>query len=154
LCPILEIRARRLSTENEDVYNTDMKKIFKGFREFILRGNVVDLAVGVVIGASFGTLVNSLVKDILTPFIGAIAKVPDFSDLSFVIRGSTFTYGSFLNALIAFFIVAIAIYFFVVLPLNSFLARVKREEETTPPPAPMPSEDILLLREIRDLIKK
>ena len=88
--------------------------MLKGFKDFILRGNVIDMAVGVVIGASFGTVVTSLVKGILTPFIAAIAKVPDFSDLSFTLNGSIFHYGEFLNALVAFLLVATAIYFFVV----------------------------------------
>jgi large conductance mechanosensitive channel len=131
-----------------------MKKVFSGFKQFILRGNVIDLAVGVAIGASFGTLVNSLVKDMLTPLIGAIARVPDFSNLTFVINGSTFGYGNFLNALLAFCIAAIAIYFFVVLPLNTFLLRVKKEEESVPTSAPQPTEDTVLLREIRDALKK
>ena len=91
--------------------------MLKGFKQFILRGNVVDLAVGVVIGASFGTVVNSLVKDILTPFISAIFKTPDFSNLMFTINGSNFTYGNFLNAFIAFLIVAVAVYFFVITPI-------------------------------------
>ncbi len=104
-----------------------------GFRDFILRGNVVDLAVGVVIGGAFGTLVSSMVKDILTPFIAAIAKQPDFSALTFTINGSRFMYGEFLNAVIAFLIVAAAIYFFVVLPMNKVLARIKKPEQSAAP---------------------
>jgi|ERR1035437_5102369 large conductance mechanosensitive channel len=107
-------------------------KPLSGFKQFILRGNVVDLAVGVVIGASFGTVVNSLVKDMLTPFIGAIAQVPDFSGLFFTLNGSKFMYGSFINALISFIIVALAIYFFVVLPINALIDRSKREETVDP----------------------
>lgn len=114
-----------------------------------MRGNVVDLAVGVVIGGAFGTVVASLVKDILTPLVGAIAKVPDFSDLVFTLNGSKFTYGAFLNALIAFLLVAAAIYFFVIVPMNKLLARVKKGEEKTEVPA-----DIQLLTEIRDLLKR
>lgn len=109
-----------------------MSKVLEGFKNFILRGNAVDLAVGVVIGASFGTLVNTLVKGLLTPFIGAIAKVPDFSGLSFTINGSKFLYGEFLNALISFLLVATAIYFFVVLPINALMLRVKRKEQAVP----------------------
>lgn len=127
-----------------------MKNTLDGFKQFILRGNVVDLAVGVVIGAAFGTLVNSLVKDILTPFIGALIRVSDFSGLSFTINGSTFMYGNFLNALIAFLIVASAVYFFVVVPLNAFMNRFKKAEESSP----STPEDVMLLREIRDLLKK
>lgn len=104
-----------------------------GFRDFILRGNVVDLAVGVVIGGAFGTLVNSMVKDVLTPFIAAIAKQPDFSALTFTLNGSRFMYGQFLNAVIAFIIVAASIYFFVVLPMNKVLARVKKPEAAKTP---------------------
>src|SRR6185312_16555576 len=118
----------------------------KGFRDFILRGNVVDLAVGVMIGAAFGTVVNSLVKDLMTPLIAAIIHQPDFSALTFTINDSKFLYGDFLNALIAFLIVASTIYFFVVVPVNKLVSRFKK------PPAPgEPSEDIKLLREIRDL---
>lgn len=108
--------------------------MLKGFKQFILRGNVVDLAVGVVIGASFGTVVNSLVKDIFTPFISAIFKSPDFSGLSFTINGSDFMYGNFLNALIAFIIVAVVVYFFVVTPINTLISKTRREkplDETT-----------------------
>lgn len=104
-----------------------------GFRDFILRGNVVDLAVGVVIGGAFGTLVSSMVRDILTPFIAAIAKQPDFSALTFTVNGSKFMYGEFLNAVISFLIVAAAIYFFVVLPMNKVLARIKKPEQSAAP---------------------
>ncbi len=93
-----------------------------GFKQFILRGNVVDLAVGVLIGAAFGNVVNALAKDILTPLISAIAKIPDLSNLSFTIRGSVFMYGDFINNLISFAISAVTIYFFVVLPINKLIA--------------------------------
>jgi len=106
--------------------------MFKGFKTFILRGNVVDLAVGVVIGAAFGTVINSLVADLLTPLIGAIAKVPDFSGLSFTLNGSIFMIGNFINNLISFLIIAAAIYFFVVMPLNSLMSRVKKEDPVDP----------------------
>ncbi len=89
-----------------------------GFRNFITRGNVVELAVAVVIGTAFGAVVTSLVADLITPLIGAIIGEPDFSALSFEINGSKFTYGNFINALIAFLSVAAAVYFFVVLPLE------------------------------------
>ncbi|MDO8483047.1 MAG: large conductance mechanosensitive channel protein MscL [bacterium] len=98
-----------------------MIKAFQGFKSFILRGNAVDLAVGVVIGAAFGSVVNALVKDLITPLIGAIAKTPDFSNLSFVVNGSRFMYGDFLNVIISFFLIAFTIYFFVILPMNSLL---------------------------------
>lgn len=106
--------------------------MLQGFKQFILRGNVVDLAVGVVIGTAFGEVVTTLVKDILTPFIAAIFKAPDFSSMSFTIRGSLFPYGDFLNALISFIIVASAVYFFVVVPLNHLLARMKKEKPADP----------------------
>lgn len=108
-----------------------MRKILEGFKNFILRGNAVDLAVGVVIGVSFGTVVSALVKDLLTPFIGAIAKVPDFSGLVFTINGSKFMYGELINVLISFFLVAVTIYFFVVLPMNMLMSRTSKPKPTT-----------------------
>lgn len=89
-----------------------------GFRNFITRGNVIDLAVAVVIGAAFGVVVTSLVTDLLTPLIGAIIGEQDFSNLSFTINGSVFTYGNFINALIAFISISAAIYFFVIVPME------------------------------------
>lgn len=106
--------------------------MLKGFKQFILRGNVVDLAVGVVIGASFGTVVTSLVNDILTPLISAIFKAPDFSGLSFTINGSSFMYGNFINSLIAFIIVAVSVYFFVVTPINTLISRTRKEKPLDP----------------------
>ncbi len=106
-----------------------MKTTMNGFKQFILRGNVVDLAVGVVIGASFGALVTSLVTDIVTPFISAIARVPDFSSLSFTLNGSIFMYGKFLNVLISFLLVSLVIYFFVVTPVNALINRSKKEAQ-------------------------
>lgn len=100
--------------------------MLKGFKDFILRGNVVDLAVGVVIGASFGSIVEALVKDFLTPLIGAVAKVPNFSGWVFKVNGSTFMPGHFINALISFILVAAAVYFFVVVPINTLMAKTKR----------------------------
>src|ERR1700748_2926118 len=82
--------------------------MFKGFRDFVLRGNVVDLAVGVVIGAAFGTVVTAFVKDLLTPIIAALVKKPDFSGLAFELNGSKFQYGDFINAVISFLLVAAA----------------------------------------------
>lgn len=104
----------------------------KGFKQFILRGNVVDLAVGVVIGASFGSVVTALVANVITPLIGAIVKAPDFSNLMFTINGSKFMYGNFLNALIAFVLVAASVYFFVVLPINALIAKTKKEAPADP----------------------
>ena len=105
----------------------------KGFRQFILRGNVVDLAVGVVMGAAFGTVVSALVKDFLTPLIAALVGKPDFSAIGFEINGTKFAIGDFINALISFLLIAAAVYFFVVLPVNALIARVKRGEA---PPDP------------------
>jgi large conductance mechanosensitive channel len=96
-----------------------------GFKKFLLRGNLVDLAVAVVVGAAFGTLVKSLVADLLTPLIAAIGGQPDFSRLQFTLHGSVFHYGDFLNALIAFLIVATALYFGVVLPVGKLLEHWK-----------------------------
>ena len=107
--------------------------MFKEFKQFLLRGNVVDLAVGVVIGASFGTIVTALVTDILTPLIGSIAKVPDFTRLSFTINESRFMYGHFINALISFLLVASAIFFFVIKPMNMLIARSKKDPVPTDP---------------------
>jgi large conductance mechanosensitive channel len=106
--------------------------MLKGFREFVLRGNVVDLAVGVVMGAAFGAVVAAFVKDLLTPLIAALVKKPDFSGLFIEINSSRFMYGEFLNALISFLLVAFAVYFFVVLPMNTFTARMRREEKPAP----------------------
>ena len=111
------------------VYTLNM---FKGFKQFILRGNAVDLAVGVVIGAAFGSVVNGLVKDVLTPLIAAVAHTPDFSGLSFAINGTKILYGEFLNVLISFVITASAVYFFVVTPMNTFIARTRKEPHSDP----------------------
>ena len=100
--------------------------MLSGFKQFILRGNVVDLAVGVVIGAAFGSVVTALTKDLLTPLIGAIVKAPDFSALKFTLNGSTFLYGEFVNTLISFILVAGAVYFFVVTPINALIARTRK----------------------------
>lgn len=104
----------------------------KGFKQFILRGNVVDLAVGVVIGASFSAVVTSLVNNIITPTVGAIFKSPDFSQLFFTINSSKFMYGNFLNALFSFLLVAATIYFFVVTPLNALISRTRKEKPLDP----------------------
>jgi large conductance mechanosensitive channel len=106
--------------------------MLKEFKQFLLRGNVVDLAVGVVIGAAFGTIVTALVSDLLTPFIAAIVKVPDFSGLSFTINGSKFMYGHFINALISFLLVSSAIFFFVVKPMNILVSRSRKEPPADP----------------------
>lgn len=106
-----------------------MKGVLNEFKEFISRGNLVDLAVAVVIGTAFAALINALVADLITPIIAAIFGKPDFSGLTFTVNGSIFKYGSFLNALITFLSVAAAIFFFVVKPMNVWTERAKRGED-------------------------
>jgi large conductance mechanosensitive channel len=106
--------------------------MLKEFKQFLLRGNVVDLAVGVVVGAAFGGIVTALVTDIITPFIAAIAKVPDFSGLFFTINDSKFMYGHFINALISFLLVAGSIFFFVIKPMNILISRSRKEPPADP----------------------
>lgn len=100
--------------------------MLSGFKQFILRGNVVDMAVGVVIGAAFASVVGALTKDLLTPLIAALVKAPDFSGLTFTLNGSKFAYGDFLNTLVSFVLVAAAVYFFVVTPINALVARMRK----------------------------
>jgi large conductance mechanosensitive channel len=107
--------------------------MFKGFKQFILRGNVIDLAVAVVIGAAFGSVVTAFVKDLLTPLISAIFGKPSFERLSVTVNNSTFAYGDFINALVSFLLIAIAVYFFVVAPINHIVARMNRGDA---PPDP------------------
>lgn len=106
--------------------------MLKGFKQFILRGNVVDLAVGVVMGAAFGAVVTSVVKDLLTPIIAAIVGKPDFSAIAMDVNGSKLMLGNFLNALISFLLIAAAVYFFIVVPVNAIISRARKE----PPPDP------------------
>jgi large conductance mechanosensitive channel len=105
---------------------------FQEFKQFLLRGNVVDLAVAVVIGAAFGAVVNALVADIVTPVIAAIFGKPDFSGLDFTINDSHFTYGHFLNALISFVTIAAAVFFMVVKPVNMLMQRARKEPPADP----------------------
>ena len=119
--------------------------MLKGFRDFITRGNVVDLAVAVIVGAAFGAIVDSLVKDLITPIIAALGGQPDFS----AIKAGPLGVGNFLNAVIAFLIKAFALYFIVVLPFSRVAARLAA---AAPAAAPNPQE--VLLTEIRDLLKK
>jgi len=102
--------------------------MLKGFKDFLMRGNVVDLAVAVVMGGAFGAVVTALVKDLITPLIAAIFGKPDFSAIVFEVNGSKFPIGDFINATVSFLLVATAIYFFVVLPVNTLMARIKRGE--------------------------
>lgn len=124
--------------------------MIKEFREFILRGNLVDLAVAVVIGTAFAALVSSLVASLITPLIAAIVGQPSFGGLTFTINSSEFFYGDFLNALITFLSVAAAVFFFVVKPMNLLMERVRRGEA----PAEETEPQILVLEEIRDLLAK
>jgi len=103
--------------------------MFKGFREFVMRGNVVDLAVAVVIGAAFGAVVKAFVDNVITPIIAAIFGQPDFSGLAFTINGSIFRYGLFINALISFLLIAAAIYYVVVAPMNHLAERRRRGQD-------------------------
>jgi len=107
--------------------------ILKGFQQFIMRGNVIDLAVAVVIGAAFGAVVSALVKDLITPLIAAVVGKPDFSAIVFTVNNSKFAVGDFINSIVSFLLVAAAIYFFVVLPVNTITARLRRGEN---PPDP------------------
>lgn len=102
--------------------------MLKGFKQFLLKGNVLDLAVAVVIGAAFGTVISAFVKDLLTPLIAAIGGQPDFSSLYFTVNNSRFMYGDFLNAVISFVIIGAAVYFAVVVPVSRFNARSKAGE--------------------------
>jgi large conductance mechanosensitive channel len=105
----------------------------KGFKQFILRGNVLDLAVAVVMGAAFTAVVTSLVKDVITPLIAAVAGKPDFSGIAVSVNGSKLMLGAFLNEVIAFLLLATAVYFLIVLPVNRLVARINRGEA---PPDP------------------
>jgi large conductance mechanosensitive channel len=106
--------------------------MLSGFKQFILRGNVVDLAVGVVIGAACGSVVTAFTKDLLTPLIAAIVGKPDFSAINFTINGTPFPVGDFINAVVSFVLVAAAVYFFVVTPINALIARMRK--------APVPAD--------------
>jgi large conductance mechanosensitive channel len=106
--------------------------MLKGFGQFIARGNVIDLAVAVVIGAAFGAVVTSLVKDLITPLVAALVGKPDFSAISFTVNNSKFLIGDFINAIVSFVLVAAAIYYFVVLPLNAITSRVRPKTADVP----------------------
>jgi large conductance mechanosensitive channel len=115
------------------------------FKQFILRGNVIDLAVAVVIGAAFGAIVTSLVENIITPLIGALGGQPDFSGLSFELNNSEIRYGAFLNALISFLIIAAVIFFAVIKPMNAIMTRMRTE----PTPDPMTGKCPFCLSEVQ-----
>jgi large conductance mechanosensitive channel len=103
-----------------------------GFKQFLLRGNVVDLAVGVVVGAAFGGVVTAFTKDLLTPLIASVAGKPNFAAIQFTINNSRFLVGDFVNAVVSFLIVAVAVYYFVVLPVNALVSRSRREPPADP----------------------
>lgn len=107
--------------------------MLQGFKQFLLRGNVVDLAVAVVLGGAFGAVITALVKDLLTPLIAALVGQPDFSAWMFTINDSRFLIGDFINALISFLLIAAAVYFFVVVPVNAMVARRRRGEASPDP---------------------
>ena len=107
-------------------------KLIDEFKQFLLRGNLVELAVAVVMGLAFASLVNAFVEDLVTPLIAAIVGEPDFSSLQFTINGSTFRYGDFLNKLLSFVMIALVVFFFIVKPVNALMARMRSQ----PPPDP------------------
>ena len=121
--------------------------MLKEFRDFIMRGNVVELAVAVIIGAAFGAVITAFTAAFITPLIALIGGKPDFAGLRFIISGTAFPYGEFLNALISFLIIAAVVFFLVVRPMNAVMARLKRGEE---PDAP--SAEVATLIEIRDIL--
>ena len=105
----------------------------RGFKQFMMRGNVVELAVAVVVGAAFGAVVTALVKDLITPLIAAIFGKPDFSKIGFTVHNSRFPVGDFINALVTFLMIGSAVYFLVVLPINALTARMRRGEAAPDP---------------------
>ena len=121
--------------------------MLREFRDFVMRGNVVELAVAVIIGAAFGAVITAFTAAFITPLIALIGGKPDFGDLRFTLSGTVFPYGQFLNALISFLIIAAVVFFFVVRPMNRIMARMKQGDE---PEAP--SAEVATLIEIRDLI--
>jgi large conductance mechanosensitive channel len=127
--------------------------MLKGFRDFITRGNVIDLAVAVVIGAAFTGVVNALVDAIINPLIAAIFGQPDLSSVGvFTINDAVFSIGAVLNAVINFLLIAAAIYFLIIVPINAINER-RRRSEVAPEQEVAPSDEALLLAEIRDLLK-
>ncbi|WP_026299190.1 large conductance mechanosensitive channel protein MscL [Deinococcus aquatilis] len=124
--------------------------MISGFQKFLLRGNLIDLAVGVIIGAAFGGVVTAFTQGVIMPIVGIFGGVPNFDALTFSINGSIFKYGTFLTALINFLITATVIYFFVITPFTRLMERFKREEK---PAVAEPTNEEKLLAEIRDAIK-
>ena len=134
-----------------------MKKFFDEFKTFIARGNVMDMAVGVIIGGAFKAIADSLTADIIMPILGIFTSEVSFADLSVTIGGAVITYGSFINAVLNFLIMALVV-FAMIKAINAFhdkaAALAKKQEEAAPPPPPAPSAEEKLLTEIRDLLKE
>jgi len=125
--------------------------VLMGFRDFLMRGNVVDLAVAVVVGAAFGAIATAFATDFIGGIIGAVGGSPEFNDAGFTVNGSRIVYGSTVTALVNFLIVATVIYFVVVTPMNVVMARLDRDAGAA---TPMPSDEARLLTEIRDLLRE
>ncbi len=128
-------------------------KILDEFKKFAMRGNVIDLAVGVVIGGAFGKIVSSLVADIIMPLIGLVAGGVNFTELKFTINDSSVNYGNFIQATFDFLIIAFSI-FIMIKAINRVTTKKEKEKESAPPAPVAPPEDIRLLTEIRDLLQK
>jgi len=107
--------------------------MLKGFRQFMLRGNVIELSVAVVIGGAFGAVVTALVKDLITPLLAAVGGKPDFSAIAFTVNGSKFLIGDFINSIVSFVMIGAAVYFFVITPVNALQARINRGEAPADP---------------------
>jgi large conductance mechanosensitive channel len=125
--------------------------MIREFRDFIMRGNVVELAVAVVMAGAFGAVVTAFVEGLVTPLIAALFGQPDFSALDFEINDSVFRYGIVINALVSFILIAAAVFFFLVKPVNALMDRMRRRQEIEPTPDPA---EIILLREIRDELQR
>ncbi len=134
-----------------DIYRPKGAKLFTEFREFALKGSLLDIAVAFVLGVAFATVMNSLVEDVIMPIVAAMAGQPDFSDLTLEIGTSEVRYGAFINAVIAFLLVAVALFFFVIKPVNAMRRRFAREEAIE---EAAPSEEAVILAEIRDELRR
>jgi large conductance mechanosensitive channel len=136
--------------DTTDVKGMYMKGVLTGFKDFVLRGNAIDLAVGVVIGAAFGTVVTSLVEGLINPLVAAIFGEPNLTEVgTFTVNDAAFSLGLVLDAVFKFLCVAVALYVFLVLPMNKLAARRKTDEVAEPE---APAEDVRVLQEIRDLL--
>ena len=142
-------KERKIELDLKKVELKKMQKIGTDFKAFISRGNVVDMAVGVIIGGAFGKIVTSLVNDVLTPIIGVFLGGLNFSELSFGWKDAQIAYGSFIQTIVDFLIIAVCIFSMV-----KFFERFKKKEEPKKPEPPKKSDEVLLLEEIRDLLKK